>query len=143
MESRGTMRLRLELFVTDLESSVAWYVEVLGFGLVRADPGYASLQRGDVVLGLGPTAKLPPDGAGPGHTQARVARRPGAGIEVVLELDEPAAVEAAAARVTEKGWPLVEPLTDRPWGLRDFRVVDPDGYYLRVTHGNAAAEAPT
>jgi catechol 2,3-dioxygenase-like lactoylglutathione lyase family enzyme len=76
MESRGTMRLRLELFVTDLESSVAWYVEVLGFGLVRADPGYASLQRGDVVLGLGPTAKLPPDGAWPGHTQARVARRP-------------------------------------------------------------------
>jgi hypothetical protein len=38
---------------------------------------------------------------------------------------------------------LAEPLTDRPWGLRDFRVVDPDGYYLRVTHGNAAAEAPS
>jgi lactoylglutathione lyase len=28
----------------------------------------------------------------------------------------------------------VELLCDRPWGLRDFRVVDPDGYYLRITH---------
>jgi hypothetical protein len=28
---------------------------------------------------------------------------------------------------------LVEPPLDRPWGLRDFRVADPDGYYLRVT----------
>ena len=137
------MRLRLELFVVDLERSVAWYVEVLGFGQVRADPSYASLQRGYVVLGLGPIAKLPPDGTGPGHTQASVARGRGAGVEVVLELDDPAAVEAAAARVAEKGWPLAEPLTDRPWGLRDFRVVDPDGYYLRVTHGNAAVEAPS
>jgi catechol 2,3-dioxygenase-like lactoylglutathione lyase family enzyme len=135
------MRLRLELFVADLERSIAWYVEVLGFGLVRADLGYASVQRGDVVLGLGPTAKLPADGGGPGHTQAKVARGRGAGVEIVLEVDDPTAVEAAAARVTEKGWPLVEPVTARPWGLRDFRVVDPDGYYVRVTHGNAAAEA--
>ncbi|MCO8270430.1 hypothetical protein M1L60_07450 [Actinoplanes sp. TRM 88003] len=28
----------------------------------------------------------------------------------------------------------------RPWGLHDFRLDDPDGYYLRITHGNAAAE---
>jgi len=136
------MRLRLELFVADLEPSVAWYVEVLGFGPVRADRSYASVQRGDVVLGLGPTAKLPPDGTGPGHTRASVRRGPGAGVEVVLELDDPAAVDAAAARVADKGWPLAEPVTDRPWGLPDFRVVDPDGYYVRVTHGNAAAEAP-
>ena len=34
---------------------------------------------------------------------------------------------------------VVAALQDRPWGLRDFRVADPDGYYLRVTHGNAAA----
>lgn len=143
MESGGSMRLRLELFVDDLERSVAWYVEVLGFGLVLADPGYASLQRGDVVLGLGPTAQLPPDGTDTGHTQASVTHRRGAGVEVVLELDDLAAVEAAARRVTETGWPLAEPLTDRPWGLRDFRVVDPDGYYLRVTHGDAAANKPS
>jgi hypothetical protein len=36
--------------------------------------------------------------------------------------------------------PLAATLTDQPWGLRDFSVVDPDGYYLRVTHRDAATE---
>lgn len=35
----------------------------------------------------------------------------------------------------------MEALSDRPWGLLDFRVADPDGYYVRVTHGDAAATA--
>lgn len=28
---------------------------------------------------------------------------------------------------------VVGPLRLRPWGLKDFRIVDPFGYYLRVT----------
>ncbi len=27
----------------------------------------------------------------------------------------------------------VEPLTARAWGQTDFRLIDPDGYYIRVT----------
>jgi hypothetical protein len=30
-------------------------------------------------------------------------------------------------------WPLAEVLADRPWGLRDFRLLDPSGYYWRIT----------
>jgi lactoylglutathione lyase len=32
----------------------------------------------------------------------------------------------------------VEPLRLRPWVLHDFRLLDPDGYYLRVTHRDVA-----
>jgi lactoylglutathione lyase len=28
---------------------------------------------------------------------------------------------------------IAEPIAERPWGLRDFRLADPDGYYWRVT----------
>jgi lactoylglutathione lyase len=35
--------------------------------------------------------------------------------------------------VRRSGYPLAAPMQDRPWGLRDFRVADPDGYYLRIT----------
>jgi hypothetical protein len=35
---------------------------------------------------------------------------------------------------------MAEALRGRPWGLRDFRPFDPDGYYLRVTHGEASVE---
>ncbi len=30
--------------------------------------------------------------------------------------------------------PIDSPITTQPWGLRDFRIVDPDGYYRRITY---------
>jgi hypothetical protein len=31
------------------------------------------------------------------------------------------------------GWPLTQDIALQPWGRRDFRLLDPSGYYLRVT----------
>jgi lactoylglutathione lyase len=61
---------------------------------------------------------------------ARVARLPPAGVELVLEVDD---VVAERDRIGAAGWPLAEDLRNRPWGLKDFRVLDPAGYYLRIT----------
>jgi uncharacterized glyoxalase superfamily protein PhnB len=36
-------------------------------------------------------------------------------------------------QVVAAGWPLEQDLQDRPWGLTDFRIIDPAGYCLRVT----------
>lgn len=52
------------------------------------------------------------------------------GVELVLEVDD---LDRDRARVLAAGWPVVEDVQLRPWGLRDFRLVDPDGYYWRVT----------
>jgi lactoylglutathione lyase len=117
------MRLRLELFVGDLDRSVDFYRRVLGFRLVRQDASYASVCNGAAVLGLGSAAGLP--------------ERRGAGVEVVLEVDD---LKAAYARVMGAGVRPVEALHERPWGLRDFRILDPDGYYLRITDGQAACD---
>lgn len=125
------MRFRIELFVADLGSSIRPYETVLGFQLERRDADYASLRRGDAVLGLEPIGKLPPQGPPPGFTQARLASDRGAGVEIVLEVDD---LDAELARVQRSGHPLAEPPQERPWGLRDFRVADPDGYYLRITN---------
>jgi catechol 2,3-dioxygenase-like lactoylglutathione lyase family enzyme len=124
------MRFRLELFVADLDTSVAFYERALGFRVARRETEYASLLRGDAELGLAPIAKLPVGGAAPGFTQERVARDRGAGVEIVLEVED---LAAAADAVGRAGFGLVEPPRERPWGLRDFRLADPDGYYLRVT----------
>ena len=56
--------------------------------------------------------------------------QPGRGIELVLEVDD---VTAMCEQVMEQEWPLASPLTPRPWGLTDFRILDPDGYYWRIT----------
>jgi uncharacterized glyoxalase superfamily protein PhnB len=58
------------------------------------------------------------------------ARSVPTGAELVLEVDD---VDAAHQRAAGSGWPIAGGVTEQPWGLRDFRLFDPDGYYVRVT----------
>ena len=121
--------LRLELFVEDMEAAIAFYTRVLAFEVARLEPGgYASLRLGDIILGIGPVAKLPEEGGYFGRDIS--AQRRGVVVEIVLEVDD---VDGWRDRVAASGHPIFEPLQDRPWGLRDFRISDPDGYYLRIT----------
>jgi hypothetical protein len=55
--------------------------------------------------------------------------RTGLGVEIVLKVAD---IENAYRIAKESDWPVSD-LALQPWGLRDFRLVDPDGYYLRVT----------
>lgn len=122
------MGLRLELFVRDVDASIAFYRDALGFALARREPDYASLRSGGVTLGLGPIAKL---SESEGYfTRGRLAGDRGAGVEIVLEVDD---VASYRERVESAGYAVLEELQPRPWGLTDFRFADPDGYYLRVT----------
>jgi lactoylglutathione lyase len=136
------MRLRMELFVNDLDVSVAFYRDVLGFRVQRRTDDYVSMVHGLVVLGLGPIAKLPGTGDGPGFTRQRLARDKGAGVEIVLEADGPDELQALHDHCLRHA-AVAEPLQLRPWGLRDFRLTDPDGYYLRITHDDATVPPVT
>jgi lactoylglutathione lyase len=127
------MRLRLELFVDDLDASVAFYTGVLGFAVSRRSADYVSLRRGLVTLGLGPIAKLGPTGH---HVAAK-----GTGVEIVLEVESVEELVALHDHCQARAV-VADALRLRPWGLQDFRLVDPDGYYLRVTHGDAAQDEP-
>ena len=135
------MRLRIELFVDDLARSVDFYTRVLGFEVLSLADDYVSVRRGAVVIGLGPVAKLPTDGDDWGFSQRRLAVDKGGGVEIVFELDGISEVAALHDHCLPLGV-VVDDLELRPWGLWDFRVTDPDGYYLRITHGNAA-DAPS
>jgi lactoylglutathione lyase len=118
------MTLRFEIFPDDLDAVADFYQRVLGFRLIadrrHAPAAYLSLQRGTVRVGA--ARREIPD--------ARTARRPPAGVELVLEVDD---VVGERDRVLAAGWPLEEDLQERPWGLTDFRILDPAGYYLRIT----------
>ena len=118
------MTLRFEIFPADLDVTVDFYQRVLGFQLTddrRDVDDYVALRRGAVRVGAVQEA-VP---------QAQAARRPPTGVELVLEVGD---VAAERDRVVAAGWPLDDDLHDQVWGLRDFRVLDPDGYYLRITN---------
>ncbi len=44
-------------------------------------------------------------------------------------------VDALARQIEARGGTLVEKPTDRPWGGRDFAVVDPDGFTITISTG--------
>ena len=124
--------LRIELFVEDVERSLAFYATALGLRPAAGyDPhGYVPVSGGGVRIGLQRRTALPP-----GHhfRPSHFTGPRGVGVEIVVEVDdiEAAFTRALDAAVNQGG--QVESLTARPWGQTDFRLIDPDGYYVRVT----------
>lgn len=41
-------------------------------------------------------------------------------------------IASVYAKATQMGWKIVHPLTDEPWGVRRFFVVDPNGQVVNV-----------
>jgi uncharacterized protein YbjT (DUF2867 family)/predicted enzyme related to lactoylglutathione lyase len=116
--------LRIEIFPADLDATAAFYTRVLGFRITRderaAEVAYLGLDRGRIRIGA--VARDEP--------ADRAERRPPTGVEIVLEVAD---VEAELDRVRRAGWPIAEGLASEPWGQRDFRLLDPSGYYVRLT----------
>jgi len=121
------MTLRLELFVTDMEKSIDFYTNVVGFERLKGEPTYVQLRSGSVVIGLGPVMGLPKQH----HFNPEVQKdRRGLGTEIVLEVDD---IRGFFEKVKASGYKVSSPLRKQSWGATDFRIVDPDGYYLRIT----------
>lgn len=125
---------KLKLFVNDLDVSVAFYCAALGFEEVvhrEVELGdkilsHTIVKSGPVVLSLGLRDRLPS-----GHHLLRAVGEQGLGVEVCLYAPDDE-LDAMFARVRLLAPGRVDPLAMRPWGTRDFRVADPDGYYIRV-----------
>jgi lactoylglutathione lyase len=124
--------LRFELFVDDVEASVSFYGATLK--LMPPDSwspdGYVPLRAGAVTIGVQNRTNLPAEHY---FSPADLAGSRGVGLEIVIEVDDVDRAYARANPAAEHHGGRIEPLRDRPWGARDFRLVDPDGYYVRVT----------
>ena len=131
--------LRFELFVDDVAATVRFYQATIG--LRPSDgwtpDGYVRLYAGAVSIGVQHHASLPSEHH---FSPAHLAGPRGVGAEIVIEVDDVDTAYALASRQAERYGGRVEPLANQPWGLRDFRLIDPDGYYLRVTSHRRAAE---
>jgi catechol 2,3-dioxygenase-like lactoylglutathione lyase family enzyme len=122
----------VELFVSDVERSIGYYA-ALGFRVRRRWGDWAQLVRDESLLTLqGDAHGL----VGPHYFTPHLAHRPrGIGVEVVIEVED---VDALWSNAEAQGIPIVKPLQERPWNARDFRVADPDGYFIRFTSPLAA-----
>jgi catechol 2,3-dioxygenase-like lactoylglutathione lyase family enzyme len=127
-----TAALVPELDVGDLDRSIGFYVQVLGFRIryERIEERFAYLEREGAELML-------EEAAGPGRRFRTAPLEPPFGRGVNLQI-RVADARALLARVREADAQLIVDLEER-WhrrggdevGNRQFVVADPDGYLLR------------
>jgi catechol 2,3-dioxygenase-like lactoylglutathione lyase family enzyme len=117
----------IEFFVSDIERSLAFY-KSLGFDVAKRYEDWMLLRRGDIKLSLQGDAHAV---AGPHYFTPHIQRTPrGTGVEVSIQVSD---VDAEFIRAKTAGLNIVKGIQDRPWKARDFRLADPDGYFIRIT----------
>jgi catechol 2,3-dioxygenase-like lactoylglutathione lyase family enzyme len=116
-----------ELFVRDLESSLAFYTDRLGFRVVRSEANFAVLALGEARLQL-----VLLDESIDGQKEWLAGGPRGIGVNLRFIVDD---VEAMYAEARRHDVTVVREPGDRFYGLRDFTIIDPDGFI--VSFGSA------
>ena len=121
--NESTIPIAPELFVRDIDASLRFYVEQLGFRTVRRESGFAVVALGDAHLLL-----ATPDETVQAMANWLAAGPRGVGVHIRIMVD---AVDALYQRASASSATVVRGLDDRAYGLRDFIIADPDGFLLR------------
>src|SRR5436190_11801862 len=130
------MRPRLvpELICSDLEQSLAFYVDLLGFRVLyaRAEDRFAFLEREGAELML--EQPVSRDRLWP---RAELSRPFGRGVNFQIEVSD---VDHLHSAIAAAGIECFLPLEQRWYrrdgfeiGVRQFAVQDPDGYLIRLS----------
>src|SRR5581483_9741842 len=117
-----TEQLVTEIVVRDIRRSTEFYRR-LGFELLRDDGDFVELTWEDHRLFLAELSAFPEVPVPPADAPATF---PPANVRVMV-----ADVDQLWDRANEVGAPVVIPVGDRYYGLRDFTVSDPDGFGVR------------
>ena len=126
--SSGTLDLhsiRPALTVADVDSSLAWYRDVVGFQVEETFErdgrvGAASLTAGGARL------LLVQDDWAKGRDRVK-----GEGFRLHLATDGD--LDAIAAGIEQRGGTLESPPMAMPWGARAFSLEDPDGFKITIS----------
>ena len=121
--------LEAALTVKNLEASVAWYTDTLGFTVDRTHERGGRLIAVSIRAGTVRLLLAEDDGA---KGLDRV-KGDGLSLQITIEQD----VDAVASRIQDHGWVLDTPPVTGPHGLRVFRLRDPDGFRITISSASA------
>jgi len=117
--------LSLSLTVADVAKSTAWYRDVLGFHvdrkMEREGKHVGTVMKAGVVRIL-----LNQDDWKKGKD-----RKKGEGMS--FQITTAQNIDDIAARARKAGAQLATEPADMPWGVRSFRIVDPDGFKIAIS----------
>ncbi|HVT38263.1 MAG TPA: VOC family protein [Gemmatimonadaceae bacterium] len=117
--------LSASMTVNDLEKSLAWYRDVVGFAVGQGHEREGKLRAVSLEAGAVRVLINQDDGA-KGMNRVK-------GEELSLMITTTQSVDQIAKRIKEAGGTLESEPTDMPWGARIFRLRDPDGFALAIS----------
>ncbi len=116
----------IELHVPDFKRAIEFYRR-LGFKLLWRTEDYLVMKRKRSVLNFyGGSQNV--------YSHSYFGRfkkttKCGYGVEIIIPVDRVERVYNSVRKFAK----IVQPLQLKKWGHRDFRIVDPFGFYLRIT----------
>ena len=118
------------LVVADIDRSLTFYRDVLGFSVVTTVPeqpplAFVWMQRDTVNVFLNSEASAGMT-ASPGTNILFITLEPG---------DIATGIDALFAAVKDRA-PVEMPVTDQFYGMREFTITDPDGYVVTFAQPN-------
>lgn len=117
----------VELYVEETAFYVHLFRDALGFAVLRDEGNFVVLRskQGTILLNTFPEPE-------PGHPfeHFRSVPRRGFGVEIGIVVERAEEAWAAAKRI--EGC-VVSEMVAQEWGMTDFRILTPQGFYFRVT----------
>lgn len=105
----------LFVLVSDIERTITFYSELLGFEVLLREDGYVRIGSAD--------------GFHIGVERGEPGQVGGTGIEIQIRVDD---VDWTYEKMRAAGVPFRGPPEDKPWGARHAFFTDPDGYPLSI-----------
>jgi uncharacterized glyoxalase superfamily protein PhnB len=122
----------------DVDSSIAFYTEKLGFEHAWSMPpgvdgktDFACVRYAGAEILLGVIEGF--------VDQADVDKR-GTGIQIYIEVPNNPGIDALYAKAKVGGINITDAIRDRDWGERTFSFKDPDGYHYLIAERIAKVE---
>jgi catechol 2,3-dioxygenase-like lactoylglutathione lyase family enzyme len=106
------------LAVHDIRKSAKFYVDILGFDIVREPPGWIFVRKDNCMIMLGEC----PDDLHPSKIGCH-------NYFGYLRVDD---VDAYYAQVKQRGGEVTHALANKPWGMREFGVKSFDGHHIMI-----------
>lgn len=116
MSERKVVHTRHVLAVKDLNAAAGYFIDKLGFERDFTAPGWEFLSFGEFKVMLGECPDEMTAEATGNHSWFAHA--------LVDNVDE------VYEELTDRGARILSPLASKPWGIREFSIVTPDGHRI-------------
>jgi catechol 2,3-dioxygenase-like lactoylglutathione lyase family enzyme len=126
-------RLTPILNVSNIQESFAWFEKL---GWVKAwdwgdPPTFGGVCNGECEIFLCQGCQGSRGGPLPRHVEGDDT----GGVWMTWWLESPSEVDATYELARKQGLTVLMPPTDKPWSVREFHLMHPDGHTFRVSSG--------